>query len=69
MPELASKQYDCILHNDVAFNKTMILVRKWINDHFDDYYDLLAPDPELRALMKTYRESNRNIKRTIVENT
>jgi hypothetical protein len=69
MPELASKQYECILHNDVAFNKTMILVRKWINDHFDDYYDLLAPDPEMRALMKKFRESNRNIKRTIVENT
>lgn len=62
MPELASKQYECILHNDVAFNKAMILVRKWINDHFDDYYEQLAPDPEMRSLLVKYRNLNRREK-------
>jgi len=66
MPELANKIYEHILNNDVAFDKSMIMVRKWINDHFDDYYEQLAPDPEMRVLMKKFRESNRNIKRTII---
>lgn len=68
MPELANKIYDHILNHDVAINKPMIVIRKLINDHFDDYYDLLAPDPEMRALMKKFRESNRSIKRTIIIN-